>query len=560
MQLDKFKQKYYFIKNIYTLNSFLNITLPIEIETNCDMVKTLLNSNFITIKNADYKIIVEKDNKDSDEYHLDINFNKEIKIIYNNLRSLRYAIKVLNELVDESNCLLPIIHIDDYPSFKVRGIIEGYYGRCYTHLEHLDMLDYMEEKRLNTYMYAPKKDVYHRIKWYELYPEEKIKEFKELLESAHSKGIEIYYTISPGYHEKDEIGFNYAIEDDYLRLYKKLDQLIDCGFRSFGLLLDDIDYNMQGANKEKFVRPGLAHAYICNKIYNYLKEKLGKLNFVMCPTEYHELNDSPYRTDLREKMDKEIKVFWTGDNVCAELISEKGVKQANKTFDHPLLIWENFPVTDFTYGVRQFMAPLENRCERLNLFSEGYLINPMELYETSKIGISCCADYAWNTSRYLSNISFINSLTDVGEEFLEKGIDYINFNIPNVLSYGYINNIESNLLNNKNELKAYYRKVTKSVNALLKLNLNIISEIKPWLKRAKKEEKIANLIMDEKITRDTLLKFLKDNHFNGSTLIDRLIKNTNLLTDEEYETLITKRRGNPWYRVWEHKRFNTPIC
>ena len=42
MQLDKFKQKYYFIKNIYTLNSFLNITLPIEIETNCDMVKTLL--------------------------------------------------------------------------------------------------------------------------------------------------------------------------------------------------------------------------------------------------------------------------------------------------------------------------------------------------------------------------------------------------------------------------------------------------------------------------------------------------------------------------------------
>ena len=93
MQLDKFKQKYYFIKNIYTLNSFLNITLPIEIETNCDMIKTLLNSNFITIKNADYKIIVEKDNKDSDEYHLDINFNKEIKIIYNNLRSLRYAIK-----------------------------------------------------------------------------------------------------------------------------------------------------------------------------------------------------------------------------------------------------------------------------------------------------------------------------------------------------------------------------------------------------------------------------------------------------------------------------------
>ena len=56
------------------------------------------------------------------------------------------------------------------PSLPVRGVIEGFYGPPYTFDQRRDLFRFLAEADLNTYVYAPKLDPYHRDRWREPYP------------------------------------------------------------------------------------------------------------------------------------------------------------------------------------------------------------------------------------------------------------------------------------------------------------------------------------------------------------------------------------------------------
>ena len=47
----------------------------------------------------------------------------------------------------------------------VRGYIEGYYGRLLSWPERHDLLGTMHNLGMNAYLYAPKEDACHRIRW-----------------------------------------------------------------------------------------------------------------------------------------------------------------------------------------------------------------------------------------------------------------------------------------------------------------------------------------------------------------------------------------------------------
>lgn len=566
MKVYEAKNKYYFVKNFFTLNSYIDLgSLPITYTTNDDSIDEFLIDSFSKDASGKIKfIITEIKDERFDYYEININTHYEVVINYTTKASLIYAIKLVNDLVDVDDVVsLPIIHIDDYASFKTRGIIEGFYGTPWTFDNHFDMVNYMLNHRLNTYLYAPKMDKYHRDNWFMMYPLEYINHFKEINDLFNKYSMTYYYCISPGHAVAPLDGFVYAHEEDFQRLFRKLDQLLSVGITHFGLLLDDIDYNLKGENLERFKRPGIAHSYICNRVYDYLKSVNSDIDLVMCPTEYHEIGDSVYRTDLRNELNKDIKIFYTGDNVCAELISKKCMDVTKKAFGHDLLIWENFPVTDFTYGVRTYIAPIDNRCVELPDFASGYLINPMKDYEMSKVGMSTCSDYAWNTSKYNSDISFINALNDVDKQLVEVGLPYLKFNSPTIVSYGNsLNELKLVEKENFTEVLAIYREATLSAKRMLLINHPFVLELKPWINHLIKEERLAKKII--KLTPDIkkdVVKFLKkDIYFSGSLLFDGLIKHFNILDEEEYKELITKRRGNPWYRVFEYKRYGSDLC
>ena len=55
----------------------------------------------------------------------------------------------------------------------LRGIVEGFYGKPWNFDIRVDMLKFCGEYNLNSYIYAPKDDPYHRDKWREPYPDDK---------------------------------------------------------------------------------------------------------------------------------------------------------------------------------------------------------------------------------------------------------------------------------------------------------------------------------------------------------------------------------------------------
>ena len=60
------------------------------------------------------------------------------------------------------------------------GVVEGFYGRAWSHAERLHLLDQMAALGLNTYFYAPKNDLKHRAIWRESYDDSELASFREL--------------------------------------------------------------------------------------------------------------------------------------------------------------------------------------------------------------------------------------------------------------------------------------------------------------------------------------------------------------------------------------------
>ena len=71
----------------------------------------------------------------------------------------------------------------------LRGIVEGFYGTPWNFDIRADLLKFCGEYNLNAYIYAPKDDPYHRSKWREPYPEEKIIELKNLVNIAIENNV-----------------------------------------------------------------------------------------------------------------------------------------------------------------------------------------------------------------------------------------------------------------------------------------------------------------------------------------------------------------------------------
>lgn len=562
--------RHYYVKNKYTMGSYLYFKEKVGISASdrtitfemfSKLTRFLPNDMFEIGSNASDKmtLFILFDSKiKQDGYVLDINTKQEIIIHASSERGVRYALAFACSLVEKTDTgyRLPIVFVEDEPSFLYRGLIEGYYGTPWSYEERLEMFDYFTKMRLNTYLYAPKMDIYHRDKWYLMYPEEELRQLETLVGISKEHLIDFYYCIAPGHKTNEEAGFRYIDDTDYQRLFAKLDQLLEIGVTDFGLLLDDIDYQLDAQHKAKFMRPGIAHAEICNRVYHYLQSKVKDTRFVMCPTEYHQIGESMYRNDLKEHLDPAILVFWTGDNVCAEVITTQDIATTKEAFGHDLWIWDNFPVSDFTYGVREYIAPIQNRSCELSEYASGYIINPSIHYHISKVGMTTMSHYAWNSAKYDPQTSFWIALTDISEEFYRVGKDYIRFNYPSVLDYGDTFTYQTWVKEeNTKEIFDLYEKVTKSAKSLLGLSLPIIEELSPWLTRVIEEEKIVKEIIAGSIQKQDLLRFLEDIHFSGATLLDEIILAFGVLNEEEYQQYITKRRGYPWYRVFEYKRW-----
>src|SRR5215218_7636236 len=252
-----------------------------------------------------------------------------------------YAAQTLRQLMGDGT--IAAVGVVDQPAMRHRGAIEGFYGSPWTHAERLDQLAFYGRFKLNTYVYAPKDDPYHRDRWRDPYPDDLLDELRSLVETAASNHVQFTFAVSPG------VSICYSDPADIEALTTKLDAVYDLGVRAFSIALDDIDHTRWNcdADGERYGAPSTeAAARAQVDLLNGLQRGFvaghdGVQPLQMVPTEYRNTDDSPYRRVVREQLDGAVEVMWTGPFVVPAEITVAQAANAATVFGRPTLVWDN---------------------------------------------------------------------------------------------------------------------------------------------------------------------------------------------------------------------------
>ena len=290
----------------------------------------------------------------------------------------------------------------------LRGIVEGFYGDPWNYEIRADLLRFCGEYNLNSYIYAPKDDPYHRDKWREPYPEDKLLELQNLAEVAAQNSVHFVFAVSPGIDLQYE---GEAGEQDFQFMVNKLDAMYNIGIRDFAIFFDDLEGTQSGTN----------HANFLNRLQTVLQRKYKDVYpLITVPTDYTRNwmidsngNVKPYTQQFASLLNANIIVLYTGDDVvCTDGISEESFQAAKDIYGRNLGIWWNYPVNDYYLNdeYRNFKLALGPIEKLPKAKPNSIFYNPMEQPLLSKISIATGADYALSTDTYDPVTSWNNAI------------------------------------------------------------------------------------------------------------------------------------------------------
>ena len=338
----------------------------------------------LTIKQIDSK---DSELKRSGAYQLTID-PKGIEIAVSDSRGLFYAAQTLQQLAQtdgQGNTTLPLGVIKDYPDIAYRGTVEGFYGDPWSHADRIEQLRFYGKMKMNTYIYGPKDDPYHSSpNWRKPYPEKEAAQIKDLVKEAAANKVDFVWAIHPGLDIK-------WTDEDRINVLNKFGMMYDLGVRSFAVFFDDI--SGEGAKADK-------QADLLNFLQKeFIEKKEGVSPLIMCPTEYNRAwAGSDYLDVLGKTLDPAIHVMWTGNSVIHDITLE-GQEWVNKRIQRPSYVWWNFPVSDYCRD-HLLMGPSYGLDPNAIHAMSGFVANPMERAEASKVALYGVADYAWNMKAY----------------------------------------------------------------------------------------------------------------------------------------------------------------
>lgn len=420
-------------------------------------------------------------------YYLKIDDNN-IVIAGADRRGLFYGVQTLLQLVE--NGKLPAVEITDYPDVPYRGVVEGFYGKPWSHMARLRQLEFYGRNKMNAYIYGPKDDPYHRTPdWRIPYPEEEAERMRELVQAATDNNVIFYWAIHPG----QDIKWNDEDRDNLLRKFEHMYQL---GVRGFAVFFDDISGEGTKADKQ---------AELLNYIDdNFIQTKHDVAPLIMCPTEYNKSwtkLEGGYLATLGERLNKDIHIMWTGDKVV-ETIDMETLDFVNPLIKRKAFIWWNFPVSDY---VQPHLLMGEVYGNGLDIKDDisAFVSNPMEYAEASKIAIQSIADYTWNMEAYDSRESWLQAIRDLMPENAEYLKTFVSHNSdlgPNGHNFQRMESEEiapalDTLLNefrdNGTVNRQAYEQVARECNNIITASYMLLTaednrplakEIKPWLR------------------------------------------------------------------------------
>ena len=310
-------------------------------------------------------------------------------------------------------------------TFERRGIVEGFFGPPWTNAHRAAMFAFGAARGMNTYLYAPKDDPYHRELWRLPYPEPEWREICRLIEAAQSQGIDFVYGFHPG---KD---LRFTAPEPVQVLLDKAARLHDQGVRTFAVLFDDIPSHLTHAEDVRKFDRSLARAESL-----WLETVLERqpahwdVEWWFCPSYY---TDDPllartfgafepgFLETVGRCLPASVSCFWTGPKVVPGSIDLAHMEAVGERVGHRLLLWDNYPVNDLTMSDELHIGPLTGRDPRLPERVHAHLANPLLQEELSFVPLATCFDYARDPSAYAPEASWEEA---VAERFGPANLDH----------------------------------------------------------------------------------------------------------------------------------------
>ena len=257
---------------------------------------------------------------------------------------------------------------------KVKGYIEGYYGKLLTWKERTKLLDVLSNNNMNFYFYCPKEDINHRFKWKEQYSRNWLKNLTKFNKYALEKNINVIVGISPG------LSFNFKSyvegnKEEINVLIKKLETFLSCGVPHVAILFDDIPNEFKLFVKNE--AEGVTHAKIINETIKELSIPIFAVPRIYSDELY--IENKSYLNDFFKTINNNVQVFFTGKYIVSKTFgsNQKIILQMIK--ENKIVNWDNYYANDYC-PKKLFIGPWKNK----NL-TEKSMINGTGMIETDKL-------------------------------------------------------------------------------------------------------------------------------------------------------------------------------
>ncbi|MCX6442749.1 MAG: protein O-GlcNAcase [Actinobacteria bacterium] len=319
--------------------------------------------------------------------------------------SLRYGLNALRGWLatDKTEC-----EVIDGPDFAIRGVVEGFYGKPWTHSQKMKGIEFFADYNMNTYFLAPKDDPLQRFNWRSPFTTEYLAQTKELIDLGKTHGIDFVLCVSPG------LSVEYSSQSDVDCVVRRFKQLTELEATHFGMLWDDIAWEMQhDSDNARYASTAAAHADFTNRVWDQLIAHNEAAQLTVCPMHYSGRGNEPYVVDLGRELKSRINLMWTGRSICSEYLDIADAVIFERSALRPALYWDNFPVNDGGMQVNLNIGPVRGREKGLYKYSAGLLSNPMLQFEASQIPLSTIGEYLWNSESYNPEQAWERALTNL---------------------------------------------------------------------------------------------------------------------------------------------------
>jgi len=253
-------------------------------------------------------------------------------------------------------------------------------------------------------------------RWWEPFPEKMKIGLERVARACREKEITFCFSMHPQLYSERPLRLDSA--EDFEALWRHYAYVQGLGVKWFSLSFDDID--AKSLDKTKL---GEAHAKLADKLFRRLREKDPSAQLIFCPVYYWGGGESgeakAYLEALGRTMEKDVFVFWTGDDIVTPKITRACAEKFRAAVGHRIVIWDNYPVNDRSGALH--LGPVTGRDPDLDEVAYGYMSNPhCPQNEINRIPLLTCADYAYNPRAYNSSRSIGQSIVHLAETSAQR--------------------------------------------------------------------------------------------------------------------------------------------